>query len=225
MRRGPHLLAKKKEEFMRSFVLMSMAALLCVAATAQADVITNGDFETGDFTGWTVRDTPNGHSILTDVIMYDIDGGGPLPESLAARFSVGERNYDGTQQGIELVQDVSLVGGIEYTFDADVAAWRHISGSNAEGGVFSLILDGSVLDTWQCGGIGQPYYPTDKYGHVTGTYTPGSSGTYEIGMRITRPYTVPSDGPYQMVDNFTGIPEPATLALLALGGLTALRRR
>jgi hypothetical protein len=201
---------------------MSLAALLCVAVTAQADVITNGDFETGDFTGWTVRNTSNGHSTTTDVIMYDIDGGGPLPESLSARFSVGNVQYTGQQEGIELVQDVSLVGGTEYTFDADVAAWRHSNSVNVEGGVFSLILDGAVLDTWAAGYIGGSY-GWDKYSHLTGTYTPGSSGTYEIGMRITRPYTCPGDV-FEQVDNFTGIPEPATLTLLALG-LVALRRR
>jgi len=39
-----------------------MAALMCLAVTAQADVITNGDFETGDLSGWTVRPTANGQT-------------------------------------------------------------------------------------------------------------------------------------------------------------------
>jgi len=205
---------------MRS-VIVGMAALLCLAVAAQADVITNGGFETGDFTGWTVRPTANGQTTVQDVIMYDIDGSGPYGESLAARFCVGEVNHYSQWEGIELVQDVSLVGGTEYTFDADVSAWSQNPYNNYDGGKFELILDGAVLDTWNAGYI---EINQKLYGHVSGTYTPGASGPYEIGMRITRPWTPPTYI-YQLVDNFTGIPEPATLTLLALGGLTALRRR
>jgi len=198
-----------------------MAALVCLAVTAQADVITNGDFETGDLSGWTVRPTANGQSPTQDVIMYDIDGPGPLGDSLAARFRVGEIQHIPQWEGIELVQDVSLAGGTPYAFDADVSAWNNQSGGNFDGGRFELILDGGVLDMWNAGFIN----PGERlYGHVSATYTPGASGTYEIGLRITRPWTPPS-GIYQLVDNFTGIPEPATLTLLALGGLAALRRR
>ena len=209
---------------MRSITVLGMAALMCLAVTAQADVITNGDFETGDFTGWTVRNTDNGQSTTTDVFMYDIDGGGPLPESLAARFAVGQVTFQsGYWCGIEMVQDVNLVAGVEYEFDADVAAWRHTAQGNAQGGMFEMILDGAVLDWWSAGGIGGSN-PWDKYDHLSATYTPDSSGPYEIGMRITRPYQCPGDV-YQQVDNFTGIPEPATLTLLAFAGLAVLRRR
>lgn len=209
---------------MRSVTVLGMAALLCLAVTAQADVITNGDFETGDFTGWTIVLTENGNTTTQDVFSYDIDGGGSHPESLAARFAVGKMDYyqepDG---GVVMSQEVYLVGGVEYAFDADIAAYRHSAQGNADGGTFQMTLDGAVLDSWSAGGIGGDY-PWDKYDHLSGTFTPGSSDTYEIGMQITRHYECPGDV-YQLVDNFTGIPEPATLALLAFGGLAALRRR
>ena len=43
---------------MRRFALM-LGLVLAVSATAKANLIVNGGFETGDFTGWTVNADPN----------------------------------------------------------------------------------------------------------------------------------------------------------------------
>jgi hypothetical protein len=50
-----------------TFVL-SIGLLLVATArsTSAANLITNGDFETGDFTPWTVTPAPSGSHILVD---------------------------------------------------------------------------------------------------------------------------------------------------------------
>ena len=57
-------------------------------ASAQVVQFVNGDFQTGDFTGWTVGLTSGGATAQQIVTSFDVDGPGPLPDSLAAQFSV-----------------------------------------------------------------------------------------------------------------------------------------
>lgn len=50
---------RKSHGLKRGVPLAAVAALLCaLPATASAAVVTNGGFETGNFTGWTVQDEP-----------------------------------------------------------------------------------------------------------------------------------------------------------------------
>ncbi len=108
--------------------LIGVAATICLmyaAGSAQANLLTNGDFETGDLSGWTVRLTQNGNTFVQQVTAYDIDGPGPLGSSPAANFWVGQLvAMSGEWEGIEMVQNLSLTGGTEYTFDADVSVFR-----------------------------------------------------------------------------------------------------
>lgn len=171
--------------------------LVCAAGTAQANLLTNGDFETGNLGGWTVRLTPNGNTFVQQVVPYDIDGPGPLGSSLAANFWVGQLvGVSGAWEGIEMVQDLSLTGGTQYTFDADLSVFRGGTVNNASGGKFEVIVDGAVLATWDSGGIiaGVP-----EFSHLTTTFTPTVSGNYEVGLRITRRYTATNVNQY--VDN------------------------
>src|SRR5689334_21598400 len=55
---------------------------------AHASLITNGDFETGDFTGWTLFVTEFGGIENPAVVPFDIDGDS-IP-TYSARFDVGQ---------------------------------------------------------------------------------------------------------------------------------------
>jgi hypothetical protein len=50
----------------RCSLMFTAVAALSVAYPAKANLITNGDFETGDFTGWTVTHAPSGSGIFVD---------------------------------------------------------------------------------------------------------------------------------------------------------------
>ncbi|MCA9289330.1 MAG: hypothetical protein KDA05_12130, partial [Phycisphaerales bacterium] len=190
--------------------MKSITAVLAVAAlagTASAQ-FTNGDFETGTFAGWTIANTPNGTASVQNVEMWDIDGPGPLGTNFAANFSVGNAVAPNQgPQGIELTQPLSLMGGTTYTFSFDWSATRTSTTTNSEGGIFELIVDGAVIASAAAGATSST---APHYGSVSGAFTPGANGSYSVGVRITRPFTIPGVGGaetlFQHVDNFDQMP-------------------
>ncbi len=189
-------------------------AALAVVATAQG--FTNFDFSTGSLAGWSVVPTSNGQTIGQGVVPFDVTGSGA---SNAARFGVGQVTFvSGQQAGIDLVQTFSLAAGT-YTFRFDWAVQNTRAARNSEGGVFSMVINGSAFGTQAAGGIdpGQTIR-----GSVTHTFNWGG-GSLTAGARITRPFLALGDL-NQYVDNFAPVPEPATM--LALGaGLAAIAAR
>ena len=119
--------------------------------TANAAIVTNGDFGTGDFTGWTLFTTANGSlgvsgSGLPAVTLFNVAGSGPQN---AATFQVGEVVFSGIQEGGGITQTVTLPGG-SIGFAANIAALGG-GADNVEGGVFSVLLDGVTEDTVDIG--------------------------------------------------------------------------
>lgn len=211
---------------MRSLYVL---ALVAVACAAQAQFV-NGNFDGGDLSGWTITNTSNGTSASNSVVMLDIDEGGPLGMSNAARFAVGNLAAPNQgQQGISFTQLISLTAGVQYTFEFDWKAYReNTTTANSEGGVFNLQVDGTTIASVAAGGTSASL---PKFGHLVGQFTATSTGNHSVGVLITRPFTVPitngSPTLYQAVDNFTmsAVPEPATLAALGLGLAAFARRR
>lgn len=203
----------KIERKLKTF--LGVATLLIVSSAANADFI-NGDFENG-LTGWTITPTGNGTTTTQDTFLFDIDGGGPLGDSMAGRFGVGQVIFDfGVFEGIELTQSTSLSTGS--LISVDVAAWN-TGGDNADGGMFELIVNGTVLTSFNVGAIDAGEQISASLSVVYG----GPSGTFAVGLRITRPWQVPI-GLFQLVDNFV-VPTPGVFALLGLGGMFSTRRR
>ncbi len=186
-----------------SKMICGLAALALVGGGSVAwGQFTNDDLETGDFTGWTVQNTPNGVGAPGVIEQYDIDGGGPKPSSYAAKFAVGQAQFQsGQQEGVEMVQSLDLVDGVEYTVSYSWATKRESNSGNVTGGVFSVIVDGQIVGTpLDSGGIGGSY-GFYKYGEYSATFTASGTGPHEVGARITRPYQSPGDV-FSYVDDF-----------------------
>jgi len=209
-------------------VVVVLGVVAGAAGQSKANLVINGDFETGNLSGWTKFTTANGSTGigLPNVLPFNVNGS---ETSKAARFEVGEVTYSGLYQGGGLSQDF-LFGGGTLDLSADVAAQGN-GGTNASGGRFELLLNNVVLSTFQVDSISGT---APVRGQLSARQTGLAAGSYTLGIRITRPFrngSAPGQTPYQFVDNVTAVnatvvaaavvPEPSTVAGGLLGtGLT-----
>ena len=111
--------------------------------------VLNGDFETGTFANWTTFTTPAGVIGTSatpgtpEVTLFDTDGDTVARNS--ARFSVARDTATaGSQEGGGIFQVFNGGAGLA-SISLDIAVERGTE-SNAEGGVFSLLLDGASAE-------------------------------------------------------------------------------
>lgn len=200
-----------------------MAALALMSSAAQAaELVTNGDFETGDFSGWTFYTTVNGavgHAPAPQVSSFDTTGGGA---SNAAELQVGEVAFNNVYAGGGFFQNIVTVAGL-LSFSADIASIGGTNGSNATGGLFAVLLNGVVLDTFDMGSINS--FPTVERGTLNFSVNVGA-GVQVLSLQATRHYTNGAaylETPLQYFDNISAsqggavVPEPATWALMITG--------
>jgi hypothetical protein len=199
--------------------------LFAVAGTTQAQLV-NGNFETGDLTGWTLFNTAGsntpygvaqGGTAVAQVVQFDTAGTG-VP-SYGAEFEVGETagvvGGGGLGQGAGIYQYVPLDAG-QLNISVDIAATS--PGNNADAGTFELLLDGNLVASDALNGISvsQTLRSTLSY---SGTV---AAGTHQIAIDMRRGYGMGyGNTPYQFLDNvvLTGmaVPEPAKTLFLSLG--------
>jgi hypothetical protein len=190
--------------------MKTLIYLLTVAAASAQ--LTNGNFETGDFTGWTVFNTALGTSAITPRITL-------FGSSQAAEFQVGTTGDVGDgrdDQGFGMSQFVTL-SEEEINISVNIAA--EVCSANADAGTFDLILDGRLVDTYSFGQVygGTVSSTLDYSGSV-------SAGTHEIEIEALRSYAADDCTPLQYISSvsLSQVPEPSALAFAGLAGLYLL---
>lgn len=201
-------------------------AFTMFASSAPAATLVNGDFETGDLTGWTIALTENGANFQDDITSFDTNQDGT--DSNAANFRVG-RVARGVDGGISFSQTFSVTTAGIYDFGVDVAG-AGVAGANSDGGTFALFVAGSALDSFASGFVGSG---ETKSATLSGSLDLGV-GDYVFDIVITRRFFGAASFAQQFVDDafITGpgvapVPLPASALLLlgGLGGLGVMRRR
>ncbi len=156
-------------------MLLSVAAL---ATDVKASMLLNGDFQTGDLTGWTTYTTANGTIGVPSVTSFNTTGVGA---SLAATFNVGNISNPGNNGG-GIFQAFNHTGG-DLSVSIDVAT---VSGfGNADAGEFSLFVSGTLVDFIDFSDISGG---VTERGTLSGTITNLAAGNYEFRVLITRSF-------------------------------------
>ncbi len=182
---------------MRGTICMMIlaAALALPVSTVRAELVVNGGFETGDFTGWGTQAAAAGSSFGVSATAHSGSSG--------VFFAAVSNEHDW------IFQELPTEAGKSYL----LSFWVH-----------NLALEGdSLLVYWE--------------GNEELNLTPVGT-ELENWVEITHPLQATMNGSELRFGGYDGplvfdlddisvtlVPEPATAALLALGGLALLRRR
>lgn len=146
---------------------------------------TNMDFETGTLAPWSpmnVGDEPGPYQVTT----YDVPGNGIASKAFSIKAN------SGTPDGI--TQTVSLIGGMTYFVDVDVAADNPVAPNDA--GTTAIRLGTTTVAQYSFGTIGG-----QKRRHLQGTYVPTNSGTYPLTLTFSRPGDLETSFLWSFADN------------------------
>ena len=191
--------------------------ILCLVSTAvPVQALTNGDFETGDLTGWWTWLPDPANETVTVV------PGGPGTSVYAA--DIYTNNPSGSAQ---LGQDVAFSAGssvsIGLMYDAPANNWAGAGITIQYKDAGWNVLDWGWANMYSGAGEGNTgwvSFNTDS-ANKTGNWT-APAGTAYLTLKIEQWGWQPSGSLY---DNVTLTPEPATMVLLGIGGLVAIRRK
>jgi len=180
---------------------LSAAALSATDANAAPNLIANGSFETGDFTGWTANAVSFPMYIVSPTGVPNL---GPVEDGQYAAQIAGYSLQNFPQYGgpDTLTQTVGTTNGVDYT----LSFWVYQQNTGPVT-FLDVTWDGTTVfsNTWlDTGDI--PYQ----------NYTVQVVGTGSDVLQFISAY----DPGYTYLDNVSltsGVPEPATWAMMMLG--------
>jgi hypothetical protein len=192
----------KPSTLARSFAI----GVLLIATTrfASANLITNGDFETGDFTGWTVTHASSGSLIFVD------HGVGP-DTTFGAFFGAFGTDFD------SISQTFATTPGASYT----LSFFYQINNTESPANNYFNVL-------WNGVSIGGGLFPQSNVNPGYGTFTfteqaTGTSTTLEFDGRNLPSFDFLDDVSVQRVQTVPDAGNSALLLGLAMAGLVLIR--
>jgi hypothetical protein len=191
----------------------AFAANICLAQS----LLVNGDFQTGDLTGWTQFVTTHGTVGTPGVTLFDTSNTGN--PSLSAEFQAGNLLANGAQEGGGIYQYFTLSSADNLQFSANAASFAAFP--NGEGGQVSVFLDGMLFDNVSFGIMNG--VSLTKYSLLSANLPNVSAGQHELEILFTRGVGAASYTPIQYVDNVSlsvvQVPEPSSWDLIILGAV------
>jgi len=205
---------------MRVFFVLTVMALIAAPAMANMELLTNGDFETGNYSGWTwAADAGSEPTMVATVATFN--------SSNAFRVNPGNNSGGGGgERGGKLSQSISLTAGQTYDISGELLAIQNISGTNVDGGTITVSLAGNTLHVFDVGYINSNTTLTDNFAtQFTSTYT----GSTVFELYFTRGWRNYSPVMYHYADNLSVslVPAPgaAVLGMIGLGIVGWVKRR
>jgi hypothetical protein len=242
-----------KNAFIKGGVLIGVAAISFMSARSASAVqlITNGDFETGDFTGWNVTDLAGSSGSF---YIDDNNGGTPISGNSTVGaaggnfYAVSDQGGPGTHVLWQNFTVLPQISSAILSFDMFVNDWsnsggiinpvglNHTSGANQHARVDILAAGSSPFDTG-AGVLGSFYLGVDSgtNPHPYKSYSFDVTSLVQGGGNFILRFGEADNQMFlnQGIDNVSlqaqPVPEPTTmlgtLAFSALGGGALLKRK
>jgi hypothetical protein len=217
-----------------TLTLATVAALIIISpAPVRAAAINNGDFATGDFSGWTTtgQATVQDGQALLETCYFEILGGGCNEDIRLTTFDklqdflTALPNNLNIKEGSAIKQEIMANAGDTLTFSWNFLTNEQPSVDYNDFAFFTVGNSFEILANTLSGNLSSdPLFGFNQStGYQTGTYTIPMTGTYTLGFGVVD--VGPDDLGFYInsalrVDNvqIKAVPEPSTI----LGTLTAI---